>query len=104
MIRRPPRSTLFPYTTLFRSRVGRDAVDDAEGDAFLELVDARRIEKDLHGTLLRVTRVPALTRLNTLASPTTRPTRFTGLAGRISAPRLSGVGPKKMQKARPGGQ
>src|SRR2546421_12391751 len=26
MIRRPPRSTLFPYTTLFRSRVERDAV------------------------------------------------------------------------------
>src|SRR2546430_1100725 len=25
MIRRPPRSTLFPYTTLFRSRVGRAA-------------------------------------------------------------------------------
>src|SRR3989454_7019222 len=24
MIRRPPRSTLFPYTTLFRSRVGRE--------------------------------------------------------------------------------
>src|SRR2546430_10257765 len=24
MIRRPPRSTLFPYTTLFRSRAGRD--------------------------------------------------------------------------------
>src|SRR3712207_9262291 len=24
MIRRPPRSTLFPYTTLFRSRVHRD--------------------------------------------------------------------------------
>src|SRR5258708_18386602 len=24
MIRRPPRSTLFPYTTLFRSYVGRD--------------------------------------------------------------------------------
>src|SRR2546426_10639327 len=23
MIRRPPRSTLFPYTTLFRSRMGR---------------------------------------------------------------------------------
>src|SRR2546430_6585109 len=23
MIRRPPRSTLFPYTTLFRSQVGR---------------------------------------------------------------------------------
>src|SRR5258707_5897314 len=25
MIRRPPRSTLFPYTTLFRSRRGRGA-------------------------------------------------------------------------------
>src|SRR2546426_5278994 len=24
MIRRPPRSTLFPYTTLFRSSMGRD--------------------------------------------------------------------------------
>src|SRR5256885_8912991 len=34
MIRRPPRSTLFPYTTLFRSRIhggllGRRGVDDA---------------------------------------------------------------------------
>src|SRR3989442_11135183 len=26
MIRRPPRSTLFPYTTLFRSRSTRDAI------------------------------------------------------------------------------
>src|SRR2546427_8811880 len=26
MIRRPPRSTLFPYTTLFRSGKGRDLV------------------------------------------------------------------------------
>src|SRR5256885_3139861 len=26
MIRRPPRSTLFPYTTLFRSHPGRPAV------------------------------------------------------------------------------
>src|SRR2546430_8486646 len=29
MIRRPPRSTLFPYTTLFRSYFGRDAALDA---------------------------------------------------------------------------
>src|SRR3712207_8717474 len=28
MIRRPPRSTLFPYTTLFRSDVDRQPVDD----------------------------------------------------------------------------
>src|SRR3712207_6962232 len=34
MIRRPPRSTLFPYTTLFRSRAaggGDDAGDDRDG-------------------------------------------------------------------------
>src|SRR5438093_9254586 len=29
MIRRPPRSTLFPYTTLFRSRGGQDVCRDA---------------------------------------------------------------------------
>src|SRR5690606_41659282 len=34
--RRPPRSTLFPYTTLFRSGVARD--DDAER---LDLIDRR---------------------------------------------------------------
>src|SRR2546429_3834309 len=29
MIRRPPRSTLFPYTTLFRSRSNNDRIDRA---------------------------------------------------------------------------
>src|SRR3712207_7067147 len=32
MIRRPPRSTLFPYTTLFRSDVLGDLVDEDHGD------------------------------------------------------------------------
>src|SRR2546427_4315687 len=31
MIRRPPRSTLFPYTTLFRSDRGQADVADADG-------------------------------------------------------------------------
>src|SRR3989449_6436526 len=31
MIRRPPRSTLFPYTTLFRSLVDQPAVDAENG-------------------------------------------------------------------------
>src|SRR5690348_17804336 len=42
MVRRPPRSTLFPYTTLFRSRVG-------------QLVEAERDEEllaDAHHPLL----------------------------------------------------
>src|SRR5690348_18006663 len=33
MVRRPPRSTLFPYTTLFRSHSGADARGAAEGRA-----------------------------------------------------------------------
>src|SRR2546430_4093583 len=33
MIRRPPRSTLFPYTTLFRSR-GKRSRDGGEGDLY----------------------------------------------------------------------
>src|SRR3712207_7588517 len=52
MIRRPPRSTLFPYTTLFRSRkeamvrvkrvVARnsDQLEEATNDALAELEDA----------------------------------------------------------------
>src|SRR2546422_10671387 len=31
MIRRPPRSTLFPYTTLFRSRILRDIAFIVDG-------------------------------------------------------------------------
>src|SRR5438132_7029835 len=32
MLRRPPRSTLFPYTTLFRSVLGRDAPAGDQGE------------------------------------------------------------------------
>src|SRR5688572_31595943 len=38
MIRRPPRSTLFPYTTLFRSCVAlgdRDSADDLTQETYL---------------------------------------------------------------------
>src|SRR5438094_6718122 len=38
MIRRPPRSTLFPYTTLFRS--GQDHRDRARGPALGEVKGA----------------------------------------------------------------
>src|SRR2546422_3852588 len=43
MIRRPPRSTLFPYTTLFRSRGrARLRVDQPGGDRVLLAHPARR--------------------------------------------------------------
>src|SRR2546426_1227985 len=38
MIRRPPRSTLFPYTTLFRSRIGLGhGVRDRQAERWLDL-------------------------------------------------------------------
>src|SRR3712207_7121660 len=42
MIRRPPRSTLFPYTTLFRSGFASgfpDWMDQPSWDALMQLVD-----------------------------------------------------------------
>src|SRR5438876_8231526 len=39
-VRRPPRSTLFPYTTLFRSRAARGGLRGASADA-AHLVSAR---------------------------------------------------------------
>src|SRR5690242_21294595 len=41
MIRRPPRSTLFPYTTLFRSMLGYESEDE-----MLELDVARDVYMD----------------------------------------------------------
>src|SRR2546422_7382818 len=55
MIRRPPRSTLFPYTTLFRSRIDAGLVQrvhfpctiDTERDPVREPFD--RVVLQLHG-------------------------------------------------------
>src|SRR2546422_3851234 len=44
MIRRPPRSTLFPYTTLFRSVVDPNAIGVLDGAAF---VPADRVGSDI---------------------------------------------------------
>src|SRR2546426_8451119 len=42
MIRRPPRSTLFPYTTLFRSRGGgMRSEEDGTGAALVAIDDGR---------------------------------------------------------------
>src|SRR3989454_9670364 len=54
MIRRPPRSTLFPYTTLFRSR---ERVVQLVGDARDELADRGELlapdQLGFHGLLVR---------------------------------------------------
>src|SRR3712207_8412428 len=47
MIRRPPRSTLFPYTTLFRSEVAHDrAVEAIRGVADREVLDPQCAPRD----------------------------------------------------------
>src|SRR3712207_7372052 len=56
MIRRPPRSTLFPYTTLFRSRdlchTGRERIGhrhlEGDGDAFAR-IERADVDRDCSG-------------------------------------------------------
>src|SRR2546430_12487954 len=63
MIRRPPRSTLFPYTTLFRS--GLHLVDGDEVRFAGRLLE-EPIERELHvggGQLLTVVELDALAQL-----------------------------------------
>src|SRR3712207_9551319 len=49
MIRRPPRSTLFPYTTLFRSRDGKFSVKGSpdKGMVLAEVAGAAYIPENL---------------------------------------------------------
>src|SRR3989449_5480409 len=58
MIRRPPRSTLFPYTTLFRSQVDlteRRHDDPLLGDLLVDRLDARvRVLDVVDGVLCRL--------------------------------------------------
>src|SRR2546430_12567882 len=51
MIRRPPRSTLFPYTTLFRSRPRRECV--------METDDVGRLQKEIRSLKKQVERLEA---------------------------------------------
>src|SRR5258708_31040425 len=50
MIRRPPRSTLFPYTTLFRSDLLDDAVwtDDGRPQIVRDIALVVRVANDVH--------------------------------------------------------
>src|SRR3712207_7758107 len=55
MIRRPPRSTLFPYTTLFRSFNGRGA-----GETAVAARAATRANRPQASTMTRVAAIPAV--------------------------------------------
>src|SRR3712207_6962860 len=62
MIRRPPRSTLFPYTTLFRSFMNKvDMVDDPELLDLVELEVRELLSKyDFPGDDIPITKGSAL--------------------------------------------
>src|SRR3712207_7410026 len=74
MIRRPPRSTLFPYTTLFRSArdaraerrvpVGAQRVDAAVAERVLRAVEGDQQVVEVRGDRLRGGRDRKSTRLN----------------------------------------
>src|SRR2546422_4353154 len=64
MIRRPPRSTLFPYTTLFRSLAGAQAL---AGTGFPVVGVASTIDNDVNGADITIG-VEAIDRLKTTAS------------------------------------
>src|SRR5256885_12967444 len=53
MIRRPPRSTLFPYTTLFRSLVLLSSLGEVDGWSELSPLFAARIAKPVRGLQLQ---------------------------------------------------
>src|SRR5256885_7976477 len=54
MIRRPPRSTLFPYTTLFRSRQRSHVGERANGPAAVRAAEGvRRVGDDSPAVLAR---------------------------------------------------
>src|SRR2546430_9211228 len=55
MIRRPPRSTLFPYTTLFRSLAGGEVGEVVPGDVGEQA--NRRAERRLRGADRKSTRL-----------------------------------------------
>src|SRR2546427_8857545 len=62
MIRRPPRSTLFPYTTLFRSRIGLlEAVSDRLKKERPDLLAANLLIGELRRSVQRGFRASGIT-------------------------------------------
>src|SRR5256885_11950647 len=71
MIRRPPRSTLFPYTTLFRSGRGREAAPACDEPAHGEADEQQRVRRvrsseveSMHGSVGEEGQDRKSTRLN----------------------------------------
>src|SRR5258708_26619688 len=67
MIRRPPRSTLFPYTTLFRSWKG--GAKEAANPVYLQIASVFKTEPDFYvGTEARDCKIEAIVKAGTSVS------------------------------------
>src|SRR3989441_4709318 len=92
MIRRPPRSTLFPYTTLFRSHgaklgeADRKAVDEALAEAreALKSEDVERMKR-AQEKLTRASHKLAEIMYREAQGPTQQPTGAPGGEGRAAS-------------------
>src|SRR5256885_13087780 len=100
MIRRPPRSTLFPYTTLFRSRLQRGA---AAAD-----IPMLRQRKDLIGADGRLPNVDEVVRseehTSELQSPCNLVCRLLLVEKRGATGRRLGQGTRGIRSAHPVGR
>src|SRR3712207_7463700 len=65
MIRRPPRSTLFPYTTLFRSKDKAEALGvDVAGFGIRDIILPGDVKEIMNGVLVAEKKDRKSTRLN----------------------------------------
>src|SRR3712207_7288134 len=66
MIRRPPRSTLFPYTTLFRSHASQEGVGDGRFVAGgTTLYDLMKLNIETPGRVIDIGEIAELTGFDT---------------------------------------
>src|SRR2546430_17196430 len=89
MIRRPPRSTLFPYTTLFRSEVSKDQIAVIRAHGVTPQVQAeleKRAAKVVDATC------PFVTRVQRLAERAAKDGRHAVVARDSEHPGMIGVG------------
>src|SRR5258707_8616964 len=90
MIRRPPRSTLFPYTTLFRSRKAFPRWECAGGARWFLSLNRKRSEEhtsELQSRQYLVCRLLLEKKKDDQTGPAARPQ--TGLCDRLRRPRIS---------------
>src|SRR3712207_7917460 len=64
MIRRPPRSTLFPYTTLFRSPEALNALSPEMSEGLLEAIEEAGRDEDVRVVVITGAGDRKSTRLN----------------------------------------